>query len=210
MVAWLLTLAAHALAGKSVRFVEPISGQRQRVYFANHTSHLDFILVWSSLPKDARERTRPVAGRDYWERERIRRYLARSVFNAVLIERVPFERDGDGTKDALQRSEAVSRMLEALDGEHSLILFPEGTRGSGATIAPFKSGLYHIARARPDLDLVPVQIRGVHKVLPKGRVLPMPSISSLTFGRAMRLRDGESREAFLARARDAIRSLSPP
>lgn len=33
------------------------------VYYANHHSHGDFILVWISLPQHLRLKTRPVAGR---------------------------------------------------------------------------------------------------------------------------------------------------
>src|SRR5437016_4277515 len=58
-----------------------------RIYFANHSSHLDAPVIWSSLPDPLRKRTRPVAGRDYWEKNAIRRYFAKHVFRAVLIER---------------------------------------------------------------------------------------------------------------------------
>ncbi len=58
----------------------------QRVYFANHTSHLDMILVWSALPYDVRQLTRPVAAKDYWDRGPFRRYMAKT-FNALLVDR---------------------------------------------------------------------------------------------------------------------------
>jgi 1-acyl-sn-glycerol-3-phosphate acyltransferase len=191
---------------KSIRFLERIDDGRQRIYFANHTSHLDFILIWSSLPRHVRERTRPVARRDYWEKSRFRRYYVGKVFNAVLIDRTAMNgRPGVG----LDRSgrEALEQMLAALGDEHSLILFPEGTRGSGERIAQFRSGLYYLCRERPDVELVPVRIKGANRVLPKGRILPRPQQSQLTFGPPMRIEDGETKAAFMERARGALGAL---
>jgi 1-acyl-sn-glycerol-3-phosphate acyltransferase len=201
LAAWLMVLVARAITKKSVRFAEPIGDARQRIFFANHSSHLDFILIWSSLPRHVRERTRPVAGRDYWERSRFRRYYVERVFDAVLIDRALLaDRNGDAR-------EAVEHMVDGLGAEYSLILFPEGTRGSGESIGQFRSGLYYLSRERPDVELVPVRINGAHKVLPKGRHLPRPQESDLTFGPPMRLEKGESRAAFSERARAALRAL---
>jgi 1-acyl-sn-glycerol-3-phosphate acyltransferase len=196
LAAWLLVMVARTMTKKSVRFLERIDDARQRIYFANHTSHLDFILVWSSLPRHVRERTRPVAGRDYWERSRFRRYYVQRVFDAVLIDRA-----------LLGGREAVEQMVEGLGDERSLILFPEGTRGSGESIGQFRSGLYYLCRERPDVELVPVRINGANKVLPKGRFLPSPQESDLTFGPPMRLENGEQRAAFIERARAALSAL---
>jgi 1-acyl-sn-glycerol-3-phosphate acyltransferase len=201
-----MVLVARTITTKSVRFLGRIDDARQRIFFANHTSHLDFILIWSSLPRHVRERTRPVAGRDYWERSRFRRYYARKVFDAVLVDRALLDPDNGGGADRRGR-EAIDQMLKGLGDEHSLILFPEGTRGSGESIAPFRSGLYYLCRERPDVELVPVRIHGAHKVLPKGRMLPRPQESDLTFGPAMRLEADETKTAFNERARAALRTL---
>lgn len=190
-----------------MRFVGRIDDARQRIYFANHTSHLDFILIWSSLPRHVRERTRPVARRAYWERSRFRRYYVRKVFDAVLIDNTLLN-GGTLRGDAKRRrNEAVEQMLEGLGDGHSLILFPEGTRGSGDSIAQFRSGLYYLCRERPDVELVPVRIHGAHRVLPKGRIVPRPQESDLIFGRPMRLEDGETKTAFNERARTALGAL---
>jgi 1-acyl-sn-glycerol-3-phosphate acyltransferase len=202
-----MVLVARTITRKSVRFLERIDDARQRIYYANHTSHLDFILIWSSLPRHVRERTRPVAGRDYWERSRFRRYYVRNVFNAVLIDRQLLDRDTVGGAFDRRGREAVEQMLEGLGNEYSLILFPEGTRGSGESIGQFRSGLFHLCRERPDVELVPVRIHGAHKVLPKGRFVPRPQESDLTFGPAMRLEEGETRTAFIERARAALSRL---
>jgi 1-acyl-sn-glycerol-3-phosphate acyltransferase len=202
-----MVLVARTITRKSVRFLERIDDTRQRIFFANHSSHLDFILIWSSLPRHVRERTRPVAGRDYWERSRFRRYYVQEVFNAVLIDRKLLDSDTVGGAFDRRGREAVEQMLQGLGAEHSLILFPEGTRGSGESIGQFRSGLYYLSRERPDVELVPVRIHGAHKVLPKGRKLPRPQESDLTFGESMRFEEGETRTAFIERARAALRTL---
>ena len=91
--------------------------------------------------------------------------------------------------------------------EFSVILFPEGTRGSGDEPARFKSGLYYIAKARPTLELVPVYLENLGRILPKGEFLPVPLLATATFGSPLRLVEGESRDAFLERARAAIIAL---
>jgi 1-acyl-sn-glycerol-3-phosphate acyltransferase len=187
---------ARLIAGGYVRWDEPPSANGARVYYANHTSHLDFALLWSYLPPELRRRTRPVAARDYWERGRIRRYLAARVFRALLIDR-----------SGPEARSAVGRMADTLATGDSLILFPEGTRGTGQEIAPFKAGLYHLCEARPGLELVPVSMENLNRVLPKGEFIPVPMVSRVIFGAPLRLVDGESKEEFLARARRAVEAL---
>ena len=202
-----MVMVARTITRKSVRFIGDIDDTRQRIYFANHTSHLDFILIWSSLPRQVRERTRPVARRAYWERSRFRRYYVRKVFDAVLIDSALLDGGPVGGGAEPQRHEPVEQMLQGLGHEHYLILFPEGTRGSGESIAQFRSGLYYLCRERPDVELVPVRIHGANRVLPKGRFIPRPQESDLIFGLPMRLEDGETKAAFNERARAALLAL---
>ena len=177
--------------------IEPVPVQR--VYFANHTSNGDFVLLWTVLPVMLRARTRPVAALDYWLKSPLRAFVGRDVFNAVLIDRRPEARVQD----------PVAQMAAALDEGASLILFPEGQRNSGPEpLLPFKSGLYHLARQRPEVDLVPVWISNLNHVMPKGEVVPVPLICTLTFGSPLRIAEGEEKAAFLARAEAALLALS--
>jgi 1-acyl-sn-glycerol-3-phosphate acyltransferase len=202
MISALLAAAARMIAGGSVQWVSVPDEARQRIYFANHTSHLDFILIWSSLPVRLRKRARPVAARDYWQAGPIRRYLSRQIFRAVLI-----ERGGDARSPVVRGREAVELMVAGLGDENSLIVFPEGTRGSGDEIAEFKSGLYYLSRARPDVELVPVRLENLNRVLPKGEVVPVPMISRITFGAPLAQVGGEQKEEFLERARRSVQEL---
>jgi 1-acyl-sn-glycerol-3-phosphate acyltransferase len=173
---------------------------RQRIYFGNHTSHLDFVVLWAVLPDELRNATRPVAAQEYWTRSKLRNYLASKVFRAVLVDRQSQTAEG--------RQLQFERMLEGLKQGDSLIIFPEGTRGSGEEVAPFKSGLYHLTRARPDVELIPVYLENLNRVLPKGEFLPVPLLSRVYFGAPLALEEGESKESFLERARQTLIGLA--
>ena len=178
--------------------IEPVP--HQRIYFANHSSNGDFVLLWTTLPTPLRRQTRPVAALDYWLTSPLRAFIGREVFNAVLIDRRPEARTDD----------PVAQMVTALDQGSSLILFPEGQRNSSeATLLPFKSGLYHLAKARPGVDLVPVWIANLNRVMPKGEVIPVPLICTLTFGAPLHLAEGEAKDAFLTRTTQALLALRP-
>jgi 1-acyl-sn-glycerol-3-phosphate acyltransferase len=167
------------------------------IFFANHSSHLDFAVLWAALPRDERRRTRPVAGRDYWEATPLRRWIARRVFCAVLIER----------QKVTAASNPLVLMLAALDTGRSLIVFPEGTRSTDGVMHDFKPGLFHLARARPAIPLVPVYLENLNRMLPKGDIMAVPLIASVTVGPPLHLDADENKLDFLARARQAVAAL---
>ncbi|HHH89645.1 MAG TPA: 1-acyl-sn-glycerol-3-phosphate acyltransferase [Aliiroseovarius sp.] len=194
-----IALFTRLLTAARVNWVGIEPTQRQRVYFANHTSNADFVLIWTVLPAALRARTRPVAAADYWLRSKIRAFAGRDVFRAVLIDRNPETRTAD----------PVELMVGALDAGASLILFPEGKRNMGPDrLLPFKTGLYHLARARPEVDLVPTWLENLNHVMPKGEVVPIPLICSVSFGAPLHLAPGEGKAAFLARAHAALLALA--
>lgn len=194
-----ITTFARLLTGAQPRWLNCEPGSAQRIYFANHASHGDFVLVWSSLPPRLRARTRPVAGSDYWDRGALRRFVIRDVFNAVLI-----DRDG-GTREA----DPIATMQAALAEGSSLILFPEGTRNTTEErLLPFKSGIFHLAARRQEIELVPVWIENLNRVLPKGEVLPVPVLCTVNFGTSIRIAEGEAKSDFVGRARSALLDLA--
>jgi 1-acyl-sn-glycerol-3-phosphate acyltransferase len=192
-----IALAARLLTGATPRWRGCAAEPRLRVYFANHSSNLDFVLLWASLPQFLRRRTRPVAAHDYWTTGVMRPWLASKVFRAVLIER----------KNVNRANNPMTPMCDALRAGDSLIIFPEGTRNPSGEIGEFKSGIHHLAREVPEAEFVPVYIENLNRVLPKGEILPVPILCSVNFGEPLRLLPGESKPAFLGRARDAIISL---
>lgn len=200
------------LAGMAIilfaRFITAVRGiwqgseptARQRIYFANHASHGDFVLIWTVLPPSLRRKTRPVAGADYWLKSGLKRFIGGKVFDAVLIDRNRENRECD----------PIETMVSALDDGASLILFPEGTRNeTAAPLLPFKAGLFHLAKARPAVELVPVWIENLNRVMPKGELVPIPLICTVTFGAPLHLAVSEDKSAFIARAEAALLALSP-
>ena len=200
---WLAKVFGYALLG----FVRLLTGAQarwygsppkaeQRIYFANHQSHADLVMIWAALPEELRSITRPIAARDYWTKSDFKRWITTAVFNAVYVDR---ERQGD--EDPLQP------LIDALQSGDSLIIFPEGTRGHAAEPQAFKAGLYNLALRFPDVVLVPAWIANVQRVMPKGEFVPVPVLCSVTFGAPIRLEPGEERRDFLDRARAAVIAL---
>jgi 1-acyl-sn-glycerol-3-phosphate acyltransferase len=199
MIASWIAGFARALTGARARWRGCEPEERQRVYFANHTSNLDFVLLWAALPTSLRRVTRPVAAQDYWRGGSAREFLAKRVFRAVLIERRRVTKDNN----------PLAPMLESLGAGDSLIIFPEGTRHPDGEVGAFKPGLYHLAKARPDVEFVPVFIENLNRVLPKGEILPVPILCSVNFGAPMTWRAAEGKTEFLERARSAMLDLQP-
>jgi 1-acyl-sn-glycerol-3-phosphate acyltransferase len=191
-----LSTLARLITGAQGHWYGAPPKAEQRIYFANHQSHFDWVLIWAALPRDLRAVTRPIAARDYWTSSPLKHWITREIFNAVYVSR--------------QRSEdedPLEPLMEALRHGDSLVIFPDGTRGSTGEPAPFKAGLYHLAEAFPDVQLIPAWIDNVQRVMPKGEVVPVPILCSVTFGAPLRLEPGEDKRAFLDRARDAVLAL---
>jgi 1-acyl-sn-glycerol-3-phosphate acyltransferase len=194
-----ITAFTRLVTGAQARWIGCAPAAVQRIYFGNHTSHADFALIWASLPYDLRVRTRPVAGADYWEKGRTRQYIIHEVLRGVLIERAA----GARTQDP------IDVIVAALDLGDSLIVFPEGTRNTtDDALLPFKSGLYRVACRRPDVQLVPVWMENLGRVLPKGEIIPVPLLCSINFGTPLQLRPGEEKDEFLWRTRQALLELA--
>lgn len=195
-----LVVLARAVTGVRPIWAGPAPGGRQRIYFANHASHGDFILVSTCLPAGERGRTAAVAGADYWNAGPTRRFISGKLLRTVLVERNWVERTAD----------PMQVMLAALDAGQSLIFFPEGTRNmTEEPLLRFRSGLYNLAVARPDVELVPCWIENMSRVLPKGAVLPVPLLCRVVFGAPLALEEGEDRKVFLDRARQSLLMLAP-
>ncbi|WP_313328218.1 lysophospholipid acyltransferase family protein [Pseudomonas qingdaonensis] len=200
LTAFAITSVARLITGARALWLGCTPQPVQRLYYANHSSHGDFVLIWASLPQELRRHTRPVAGADYWQKPGIRQFLINRVFNGVLIDR--------------QHSEAQSDPLQpihaALEQGDSLIFFPEGTRNLGdEPLLAFKSGLFRLASAHPEVEVIPVWIANLNRVMPKGRALPLPLLCTLSFGEPLQRLPDDSKHAFLERARLALLALAP-
>lgn len=173
---------------------------RGKVYYANHASHGDFLLVWISLPHRWRKHARPVAAAEYWLSGPIRRFIIQRVFNAVLVPRQTRNPD-----------KITEQLYEPLHQGDSLIIFPEGTRNmhEQPPLLPFKSGIFHLAKHRPETEFIPLWINNISRVLPKGKYLPVPLLCQVTIGDPLMLSANEEKRDFLQRAQAALLALAP-
>ncbi|HCE43144.1 MAG TPA: 1-acyl-sn-glycerol-3-phosphate acyltransferase [Lentisphaeria bacterium] len=192
---------SRTVTGAAIRWVNCIPSSRQRVYYANHSSHLDIIVLWAALPSEIRKVTRPAAARDYWGRSSLKRYLAINIFNSIMI-----DRPGHGENNS-NPYKSIEAALEGIGDEYSLIIFPEGTRGEGEEMSHFKGGIYALAQKKPGLEFIPVYLENLNRILPKGEFVPVPLMSSISFGAPVVLRENEGKKEFLERARQAIIEL---
>ncbi len=191
------SLSSLLTGARAIWHCEPLT-HKPRVYFVNHNSHGDFVLVWAVLPPSLRAITRPVAAAEYWLHTPLRRFIGQNVFRAVLIAR-----------ERVMRDHPIERMVSVLAQGESLIVFPEGTRNTGETpLLPFKAGLYHLALQRPDIEFIPVWINNLNRVLPKGRYIPVPLLCSVVFGEPLHIEAEENKAAFLSRSHAALLTLS--
>ena len=193
---WLLLGFVRLLTGAQARWLGCPPKAEQRIYFANHQSHADLVMIWAALPQELRGITRPIAAKDYWTASPLRAWITREVFHAVYVDRAR-------TDD----SDPLEPLVQALAQGDSIILFPEGTRGHTGEPQAFKAGLYNLARQFPQVVLVPAWINNVQRLMPKGEVVPVPMLCSVTFGAPIALAEGEDRGAFLSRARQAVVDL---
>ncbi|HET7791885.1 MAG TPA: lysophospholipid acyltransferase family protein [Rhizobacter sp.] len=196
-VGLLLAFLARLITGAQGHWYGSPPKAEQRIYFANHQSHFDWVLIWAALPRELRAQTRPIAARDYWTSSKLKHWITREVFNAVYVSRV---RTAD--------EDPLEPLVEALKNGDSLVIFPEGTRGNKGEPQPFKAGLFHLAEQFPEVQLIPAWIDNVQRVMPKGEVVPVPLLCTVTFGAPVQLQPGEDKRSFLARAREAVMALA--
>lgn len=235
LMGFFLLALVRVLTGSQARWYGCPPKAEQRIYFANHQSHADLVMIWAALPEELRSITRPIAARDYWTKSPFRQWITTAVFNAIYVERqaatpptapaaavvadsaqpggpdpaseAPPPPSPEALRAALPEGDPLAPLVRALESGDSIIIFPEGTRGHGDDPQPFKSGLFRLAQMFPQVVLVPAWINNVQRVIPKGEVVPVPILCSVTFGAPIQLEPGEERRPFLDRARRAVMAL---
>ncbi|EOR07602.1 lysophospholipid acyltransferase family protein [Acinetobacter genomosp. 15BJ] len=197
-IAFLTRRGARLLTGARSLWVGCEPELKQRIYYANHNSHIDFILLWSSLPTHIRRQTRPIAASDYWLKDGLRRFLIQDTFSGVTI-----QRNRSDQQDPLQP------VKDVLAEGYSIIFFPEGTRNlnDDVEMLQFKSGLYHLSQQFPDVEVVPVWISNLKRVMPKGAFIPLPLLSTVIFGEPLALDQLTGKDQFLQHAQQQLLKL---
>lgn len=190
----LLAMLVRLATGVSVREVAGWTG-KSCVFFANHASNLDALVIWAALPKEIREQTSPVAARDYWAKNAIRRWISGKIFKAILLNRKGRPED---------RSHPLQGVFDALESGRSIIIFPEGTRNPEGALQNFKPGIFHVRQRFPASVMIPISLQNLNRILPKGQWLPVPLIGRITVHPPLEEIADENCGEFLVRARAAV------
>ncbi len=198
IIALLTRRGARLLTGARSLWIGCQPELKQRIYYANHNRHIDFILLWSSLPTPIRCQTRPIAASDYWLKDGFRRFLIQDTFSGVVI-----QRHREDQQDPLQP------VKEVLAQGDSIIFFPEGTRNlnDDVELLDFKSGLYYLHQQFPDIEIIPVWISNLKRVMPKGALIPLPLLSTVIFGCPLQQHQDMDKSTFLQYAEDELLKL---
>lgn len=166
------------------------------ILVANHSSHLDTISLLSLFRLNRLRRIRPVAAADYFERNAFVSVFTKTLFNILPIAR----------KNITPENNPLRRMREAIEAGDSLIIFPEGTRGSGEQIGEFRSGVAHLIEKMPGVPVVPAYLVNMGRSLPKGEFIPVPFFCEIRIG-APRVLEG-SRQEITRTLEAAVRELA--
>ena len=169
--------------GLRIRGREHLPKSAPFILVANHSSHLDTASLLSLFPLGRLPKVQPVAAADYFQRNRVVSILSRTCFNILPIAR----------KGLTPETNPMPLMEKALRGGHGLIIFPEGTRGTGETLAHFHSGVAHLIERCPDVPVVPAYLANMGRSLPKGEWIPVPFFCEVRLGEP-RLFQGNRKE----------------
>ena len=191
----LLLILVHSVIWRSflrliigVKYVNSgvLKTQKQYILIANHNSHLDSLAIMSAMPLSKVHKLHPIAAEDFFGDKSIKEFLMKHFVNAVLIPRKRPEKPGD--PDALQI------MSDLLTKGDSIILYPEGTRGEPGVMQDFKKGIALMVQRHPEIPVVPIYLDGLHKSMPKGVSVFLPSNSKLFVGEPIKFKSLETED----------------
>jgi 1-acyl-sn-glycerol-3-phosphate acyltransferase len=169
------------------------------ILIANHNSHMDTLTLMNLFPLQQLHHIHPAAAEDYFCAHRFLSWFSGTFFNVIPIPRTHITKANNPLK----------RMCQVLDAGESLIVFPEGSRGQPEHMAPFQSGIVHLIQKYPDVSVVPVFLKGMGRVLPKGEFVPVPFFCDVVIGEPLQFAQNstENRDVILARLERAVRDL---
>jgi len=173
--------------GLRVRGREHLAGKMPFILVANHSSHLDTASLLNLFPMRQLSKLRPVAAADYFERNKFVSAVSKICFNILPIAR----------KGLTPETNPMPKMEAVLRAGNVLIIFPEGTRGSGEALSHFHSGVAHLIERCPDVPVVPAYLVNMGRSLPKGEWIPVPFFCEVRVGEPRRFQ-GNRREIIAA------------
>ena len=158
-----------------------LKNKKQFILIANHNSHMDTMAIMSAIPSRYIHKVHPIAAVDFFGGSLLNKILMRYLVNATLI-----KRDRNDTKN-----DPIDAMDKMIKKYRSLILYPEGSRGTPGIMTNFKKGLAYLIQRNPSIKVIPVYLNNIYKTLPKGRKLIIPYNCSIEFGEPIQFRSFE-------------------
>jgi 1-acyl-sn-glycerol-3-phosphate acyltransferase len=134
------------------------------ILVANHNSHLDTLLLMALYPTCKLVKVRPVAAKDYFCKKKYLEYVSRNILQIIPISR---------HRDCENRN-PLDGVSQAIEQGAIIIYYPEGTRGLPEQLGQFKKGIAFLAKKHPQVSIVPIFLKGLGRVLPKGKRLFIP------------------------------------
>jgi 1-acyl-sn-glycerol-3-phosphate acyltransferase len=183
--------------GLRVRGREHLARTEPFVLIANHSSHLDTLSLLSLFPLSRLRRIRPVAAADYFERNRFVSIFTKTLFNILPIAR----------KNITTENNPLRKMRSTIQAGDSLLIFPEGTRGSGEQMGEFRSGVAHLLEKAPEVPVIPAYLVNMGRSLPKGEFIPVPFFCEIRIGQPRRFTG--TRQEITKALEVAVRELAP-
>jgi 1-acyl-sn-glycerol-3-phosphate acyltransferase len=135
----------------------------------NHSSHMDTMAVFSSMPLKLVNRIFAVAAMDYFYRNSFVAFGARLIANVIPLDRTGIEKDG------------LRLALNKLRQNCGVLMFPEGTRSITGNMGQFKRGAIILAR-EAQLPIIPAYISGTLESMPKSVKFPRPGKILIIYG----------------------------
>lgn len=158
------------ITGVSLKQKLELGDEKQVIIVANHNSHWDTLAIMATVPYEIFKNLKPVAAGDYFAGKGLKRWVTNNVLDLLLI---PRKRKGDVSP--------LDQVRASLKSGKSILIFPEGTRGESEIMQDLKPGAAKLASEFPQIKVVPVQLEGMGKILPKGAKLPVPSMGSVKY-----------------------------
>jgi 1-acyl-sn-glycerol-3-phosphate acyltransferase len=192
---WSRLVLAFAGVRVTVEMRGQLASDQTYVFMANHLSAVDIWALFVALPVRVRMIAKKQLG-------------AIPLFGwAMRAGRFIFVDRGNAA--AARRS--IEEAKRRIQGGHSVLIFPEGTRSRDGRLGPFKKGGFHLA-IDSGVPVVPVALMGTRASMPRRSLLLRPGHVHVIFGEPVPtsgLTDGD-RHALLERVRVSIAQMLTP
>jgi len=171
------------------------NGKNPKIIIANHNSHLDTLFIMSLFPNKIIDKVKPVGAKDYFYSNKYISWISKNLLDIIPLDRKVKEKD------------PLKSIYDSLDKGNIVIIFPEGSRGNPEELTSFKNGIHHIAKNKPDVEIIPIYMEGMGKSLPKNEALFVPFVGNVNIGKEIKFNKEEKREDFIKRLEKTMKKL---